>query len=358
MFDSFHAESLAFAAWRRHIMDLAGDLTISDGPSRCCTRDPHKPEIMKAAIIKYTRLTAFVLLGAVTLFGVYRFMTGDWTNVIAYWRHHLAIIPLLVAISVIDVALEGVAWMWVYHRFQIRSFDRGASATFLAGRAGLLLPAQLGRLIRPDAMVKLKRASLGDCLKAEAVVFILNTVSVAALFAGLLVYRAYPAATPFAVAAVIGVSVYLGNRIAGMLTHTRMKLPAAFWWAWPTLGIIVVGMAAWIAHGVALHVVVADLPGNMSLWDSLFFGPGSAVLGGATGLPGGIGATEGILGASLRLRSVPTEHLALAIAAFRLITFWIWIPIGWSALAVVNRRLSRPVTAESAADLAESEGIV
>ena len=287
----------------------------------------------------------------------YRFMIGDWTAVIAYWRGRLTIIPLLAAISVIDVALEGVAWMWVYHRFQIRSFDRGASATFLAGRAGLLLPAQLGRLIRPDAMVKLKRAPLRDCLKAEAVVFILNTISVAALFAGLLVYRVYPAATPVAVIAVIAVFVYLGNRIARMLTHTRMKLPKAFWWAWPTMAIILVDMAAWLAHGIALHLVVADLPGNMTLWDSLFFAPGSAVLGVATGLPGGLGATEGLLGASLRLRSVPTEHLALAIAAFRLITFWIWIPIGWLALAVVNRRLSRPVTPESAAHLAETEGL-
>jgi hypothetical protein len=49
------------------------------------------------------------------------------------------------------------------------------------------------------------------------------------------------------------------------------------------------------------------------------------------------------------------EHLAFAIAAFRLITFWMWIPIGLLALAVVNRRLGRPVTRESAADLAESE---
>ncbi len=114
-------------------------------------------------------------------------------------------------------------------------------------------------------------------------------------------------------------------------------------------------MAGWIAHGLALHVVVVDMPGDMTLWDSLFVAPGSAVLGVSTGLPGGIGATEGIIGTALSLRSVPMEHLAIAIAAFRLITFWIWIPIGWLALAVVNRRISRPVTPESAADLAETE---
>jgi uncharacterized membrane protein YbhN (UPF0104 family) len=101
--------------------------------------------------------------------------------------------------------------------------------------------------------------------------------------------------------------------------------------------IILVCMSGWVAHGVALHVVVSELPGDMTLWDSLFFGPGSAVLGVATGLPGGIGATEGFLGASLRIRSVPIEHLAIAVAAFRLITFWMWIPLGWIAIAIMRR---------------------
>jgi hypothetical protein len=312
---------------------------------------------MKARIIKYTRLSAFVLLAVMTVFGVYEFVTGDWSDVIAYWQQNLAIIPLLILISVIDVGLEGVAWMWVYHRFGIRAFDRGGASAFLAGRAGLLLPAQLGRLIRPDAMTKLQRASLRECLKAEAVVFVLDSVSVLALLGALLVYRVLPVAAPFAALGVIAFSVFMGNWIAGKLTHTRMHLPSSFWWAWPTLAIIVVDMTGWVAHGLALHVVVADLPGNMTLWDSLFFGPGTAVLGVSTGLPGGIGATEGLLGASMRLRSVPVEHLALAIAAFRLITFWMWIPIGWLALAVLNRRLSRPVSSESAAELAESEGI-
>lgn len=312
---------------------------------------------MRAKIIKYARLTAFVLLAAVTMYGVYRFMTGDWSTVIAYWRDNKGIIPLLIGFSLLDVGLEGVAWMWVYHRFQIRALDKGGVAVYLAGRAGLLMPAQLGRLIRPDAMTKLKRAPLADCLKAEAVVFVLDAVSVVALLAGLFVYRLYPLASIPAAIAVIGVTVFLGNRIAAMLTHTRMNMPAAFWWAWPTIFIIGLDLAGWIAHGLALHIVVADMPGDMTLWDSLFVGPGSAVLGVSTGLPGGIGATEGIIGASLRLRSVPMEHLAFAIAAFRLITFWMWIPIGWLALAVVNRRISRPVSPESAAELAESEGI-
>lgn len=307
-------------------------------------------------VVGYARLLAFLTLAVLTVYGGYRFITGDWTDVTAYWRDHLEIIPLLVALSIIDVALEGIAWIWVYERFGIRAFDRGGICAFLAGRAGLVLPAQLGRLIRPDAIVKLRRASPGEALKAEGVVFVLDTISVIALLAALLAYHSHPLAAPLAAAAVIAVMVFLGNAINRVITHTHLRLPSSFWWAWPTLLIVLINMAGWLAHGVALHVVVAELPGDMTLWDSLFFAPAAAVGGVATGLPGGIGATEGLLGASLRLRSVPIEHLAIAVAAFRLITFWLWIPVGWLALAVLRRRVSRPLLYD-AHGLAEEKSV-
>jgi uncharacterized membrane protein YbhN (UPF0104 family) len=150
------------------------------------------------------------------------------------------------------------------------------------------------------------------------------------------VYRIYPLLVLPATAFVIAICVYSGDRIADRLAHTHYNFAPRFWWSWPTLGVVLVQMAGWVAHGIALYVVVEGLPGAMTLWDSLLFAPGSAVLGTGTGLPGGIGATEGILGASLRFREVPVEHLAIAVAAFRLVTFWIWIPIGWIALMVLR----------------------
>ncbi|KPK54222.1 MAG: hypothetical protein AMS22_06190 [Thiotrichales bacterium SG8_50] len=292
----------------------------------------------KNRIADYSRLAAFAVLAVVTAYGTYRFLTGDWTDVIQFWRQNWIVIPLLVVLSVIDVALEGIAWMWTYHRFGIRTLDRDGCCAFLVGRAGLILPAQLGRLLRPDAIVRLRRANISEALKAEGVMFVLDGISVLALLAGLLVFLEFPVAAPLAGIGVVIVMVFLGNKINAILTHTRLRLPTAFWWAWPTFAVILVNMLGWVMHGLALHVVVAKLPGSMSLWDSLFMGPGSAVLGVATGLPGGIGATEGLLGAGMRLRSVPVEHLAVAVAAFRLITFWVWIPIGWLAMGLLRRK--------------------
>jgi len=285
----------------------------------------------------YSRYVAFLILGAISAYAVYRLATGDWNEVSKFWADRGAIIPILILISVIDVILEGLTWAWVYCRFGIRTFDRIGALAFLAGRAGLPMPAQLGRLIRPDAMIKQGRTTGLQAVKAEAVVFGLDAISVIALLGGLLVYQVFPRLTPFAMLGGIVVAMILGNLITKILTKTRLQLPVKFWWTWSTFIIILIMMGGWVAHGLALYVVIQGLPGEMTLWDSLFFGPGTAVLGVATGLPGGIGATEGLLGAAMKVRSIPTEHLAIAIAAFRLITFWMWIPIGWVAIGVLRK---------------------
>ena len=296
--------------------------------------------MLDMSLMKYARVFAFVLLAVVTIYGAYGFFTGDWTSAADFWRSKLPVIPLVALLALVDVALEAIGWMWVYHRFRIPAFDRGGVASYLSSRAGLLLPAQMGRLIRPDAMVRLGKGSLSDCLKAEAVAFVLDSTSVFGLLAALLAFKYRPILAPFAALAVIASVLFLGNRVAKFLSGTRLELPMAFWWQWSTLAIVVIEMIGWVAHGVALYVVIQDLPGDFSLLDSLLYAPGSAVLGVATGLPGGIGATEGFLGASMRLMHIPSEHLVLAVGAFRLITFWIWIPIGWLALGAV-RRMSR-----------------
>jgi len=101
---------------------------------------------------------------------------------------------------------------------------------------------------------------------------------------------------------------------------------------------VVVQASGWVAHGLAFYVLASGLPGNVGLWDSLFMAPGSAVLGLGSGLPGGLGATEALLGVSLGLKGVPQAHLALGVAAFRIVTFWILLPIGWMGVAFAARQ--------------------
>jgi len=295
---------------------------------------------------RWARTFGIVILAAVSVYGIHKFMAGDAAAVTAYWSKRYTILPLVMVFAAMDVLIEMTAWMWILERFGIRARDLTGAGVALSGKAGLLLPAQLGRLIRPDLLVRLRRATLAQGLKAEAVVFVLDSTSVLALFAALVAFRVHPALTPFAGLAVIGVTVILGNRIVRILAGTRLELPPAFWWRWQTVAIVILQSAGWIAHGLAFYVLASDLPGNVTMWDSLFLAPGSAVLGIGSGLPGGIGATEALLGLSLDFNEVPKEHLALGVAAFRIVTFWLLLPVGWIALAWVGRRAKKTADRE------------
>ena len=308
---------------------------------------------------EYGRAIGLIILGVATALGVYQFVAGDYRGAVQYWRTQWAVFPIVLLLATADVALEAVGWMWVYERFRIRTRDSGGVLAYLSGRAGLLLPAQLGRLIRPDALARLGRASMRDCLKAEAVAFVLDTASVTALMAGLVAYHYHPLAALGAVPGVIVVSLFFGNRFAGMLSKTGLALPNGFWWRWQTVAIILIEMAGWLAHGLAFFVIVRGLPGSPGWWEPVFLAPASAVLGVGSGLPGGIGATEGLLGISLSIMVIPAHHFALAVGGFRLLTFWIWLPVGWAALAMIRSRASLMSWKIGAEDAGEQErGIV
>lgn len=300
------------------------------------------------AIARHVRTVAFVVLAGVTLYGVVAFARGDWSGVAEAWSRKLTVLPWILLLACADVLLEGVGWSWAYQRLGIRAADAGGFWAYLSGRAGLLLPAQFGRLIRPDAMVRLGRAPLSRCLQAEAASFVLDATSVAALVAFLLAWAWQPLAGPVAALAVVAASLGMGDLLAERLSGTRLAFPVRFWWRWQTGAIVIVQMLGWAGHGLAFYLMVRDLPGDVTLWGALFFAAASSVLGVGSGLPGGIGATEGLLGASLRFMQVPAVHLALTVAAFRIVTFWGWLPIGWLALLAVRRRAAPSAEPESA----------
>ncbi len=87
--------------------------------------------MLDMSLMKYARVFAFVLLAVVTVYGAYGFFTGDWTSAADFWRSKLPVIPLVALLALVDVALEAIGWMWVYHRFRIQAFDRGGVAAYL-----------------------------------------------------------------------------------------------------------------------------------------------------------------------------------------------------------------------------------
>jgi uncharacterized membrane protein YbhN (UPF0104 family)/tRNA A-37 threonylcarbamoyl transferase component Bud32 len=64
---------------------------------------------------------------------------------------------------------------------------------------------------------------------------------------------------------------------------------------------------------------------------------GSAI-GSAVPTPGGLGAVEAALSAGLTAAALPGATAVSAVLLFRLITFWLPVPLGWGALQLLRRR--------------------
>jgi hypothetical protein len=300
------------------------------------------------------RIAAFLLLAVLTAYGLFEFARGDWESALAYWRAHAAVFPVVLALGALDVALEALAAMWVYTRFGVRAFDGWGTLVCLSMRAGLLLPAQLSRLIRADRFVALGRSHAAPCLQAEAATFALDLLSVVAIVAGALAWRLAPAASLPTVLAVTAAGLGIGRLLAGRLQDTRFELPRDFWWRPSSFGVVALEGAAWLAHGLAFWLLVRALPGSTGAAEAVLASALSAVLGASTGAPGGVGVTDGLLGAWLRWMEVPVEQLALVVLGFRFATFWIWIPAGWFALVVLQRAAAAPGVAPATDEPARS----
>ena len=308
-------------------------------------------------LTRYARPAAYILLAVVTVYGVYGLIQGDPGEVIDHWRGQLSLLPLILLMACLDVALEGVGWLWVYARMGIPGWDSGGVRAYLSGRAGLLMPAQLGRLIRPDVMARLNRGPMSECLKAEAVTFVLDATSVMALLVGLIAaYTVHWALAPVAGALVLVAVMFFGNRISKAVSDTKLALPARFWWSWQTVAIVLIEMSGWVAHGIALWLMIRGLSADATPGACLFYSCASSVFGAGTGLPGGIGATELMLGGAMKLMmNIQQGDLFVPINAFRLVTFWMWIPIGWLALLSARKRAATLDEAASAPAVAPAD---
>ncbi len=285
----------------------------------------------------YARTIGLVVLAVVTGYGLYVLFTSDWHTVVAAWGRRWPVLLAALALGALDMTLECLSWMWVMRRFRIRTADGVGIKVFLSGYAGLLLPMNLGNLIRPDALKRLGRGSLRAGIKAEAVAFFLDGTAALVVILTLGICLVDVRLGPLAGLVVLAAVLAAADRISNLIIDTPLELPPDFWWRWATVGVVMLRAACWLANGLAFYLLVSHLPGDYGFLEVMLSAPASTVLGSGTGLPGGIGAVEGLLGVSLRILEIPPAHMAFAVGAFRVTTFWLWLPIGWVGLLLVNR---------------------
>lgn len=294
----------------------------------------------------HIRLIAFVTLGVVTGVGMAYWLLNGGVSSFEYWRDKADVLLAVLGLTAINFIIEGVLWNCCLRTFGIRLKPLETVLIFLSGYAGLLMPAQLGRMVRSDGIARAGAAPLPNAIKAEAVYLCFCLLSGVALLAGLLVWKLVIWLAPAAVMVVMTLSLLAGGTILSFARHVHLEFPEKYWSRFSTHALAWSTMVGWLIGGFALFLLVCDLPGSVTLWESMVAAPASQLIGAGTGLPGGIGAVEGALGVSLRLSRLAPDQLALAVAAYRIITFWLWIPVGWFALFAL-KRIQAPAAGQS-----------
>jgi uncharacterized protein (TIRG00374 family) len=86
-----------------------------------------------------------------------------------------------------------------------------------------------------------------------------------------------------------------------------------------------------LGYGVALYASVQAVGAEIGIATAtLIYVSGNAV-GSIVPTPGGLGAVEAALAAGLTAAGVPGAEAFSAVILFRLISFWLPIPVGWLA---------------------------
>jgi uncharacterized membrane protein YbhN (UPF0104 family) len=297
---------------------------------------------------------AFALLAVATVFGLYSLFSADWRGALRFWSGRGWVLGGVLGLHTVNTVSDGLLWIWLLSGFGIRPGLRRGAAIFLAGFAGLLLPAQLGRLVRSEELARLGHGRFADAAKAEVLMLALIAMTAFAVLAGVLagLWRIW-AAAPAALGVTAGFlcCAALGMRLVPRLTHF---LPAGYFLRPSTMGAAGLAGFGWIISGAGLFLILHEIVPSVAPWQALAVSPSSMLLGAASGMPGGLGVVEGYLGAAFHSMRVPAEHLALAVGAFRLITFWLWIPVGWVALTALGRL---PDAGEASDDMTVNENV-
>lgn len=296
-------------------------------------------------LIRSIRTAALLLFGVVSLYGLHLLFQGNWREVGAYWLTRHRLLALGFVLSATDILTDSLIWMLILRQLGISIAPLRAVLLFFSGYAGLLMPVQLGRFFRASELVRLGHAAMGPAIKAEIILLYFAAVAAVAVFAGAFLYRWSVLAmvlTPFIIIIMaMLVTDQFFQRLPQFAQRFSIQLPLHFWRQPIIIGLAFLAATGWLLNGTILYLIFRDVSETLVLHHTIMVVTSNLFVGVGTGLPGGLGISESYIGAMMYWLRTPPEHLVVAVAAFRVVTFWIWIPIGWCALLLAGS-LFRP----------------
>jgi len=267
------------------------------------------------------------------------------------------LLPVVLGLTTLNYALRFSKWHYYLRQIGVRNISVWDNARIFLGGFGLsLTPGKVGELVRLWWFKN--RAGVHPAKTAPMAFAERLTDGIAMALLSLLGGLAYPQYRP--AAAIIGAilllavaaiqirplalwGLALGEKLPGvskMAHHLHALYESAYVLFRPKNLLLAVGLGtlAWISEGVAFYLVLVGLglpPSMQLLWQAIFILAFAFVAGGASGLPGGLGVTEGGLTGLLQLLvGAPENVAATATLLIRFGTMWFGVVSGLLIMAI------------------------
>jgi uncharacterized membrane protein YbhN (UPF0104 family) len=266
------------------------------------------------------------------------------------------LIPAIFGLTVVNYALRGMRFHYYLRQIGVQGLSLWTSLrVFVGGFSLTLTPGKVGELIRIYWLKNIANADPASVAPSIIVDRVVDGLAMALLaLLGILVYpQTWPVVAPIVAVLIVGVIVIQIRPLALWLLELGGRLPllsrishhlyslynSTYTLLRPKnflLGLLV-GVLAWMAEGIAFYLVLIGLglEGSPFLaMFSIFTLAVGSLIGGASSLPGGLGATE--LSMTGILQGVLGTSEEVAVTAVLMIRFFtLWSGVGLGVLVVL-----------------------
>ena len=300
-------------------------------------------------------VAGLLLLFVVGFFGLAA--TTGWSETLAQLdRLSLRQGGLLLMLSLINYGFRGLRWHLFARGLAAPTSFRRDLLHFFGGFAMIVTPGRLGELVRVrwlareagwpiDRAAPLALMDRASDLAAVAVLlgFSVTIASVAirgALPVAILsLVVAWAATHPGLLAQLITWTYRASGRLPRAFARARRaaRSLAAFSGPRILLPALLLGLVGWAAEGYAFQCLLGWFGSDIGFASALAIFLFSALAGGMTGAPGGVGGAEAAMIALLALDGTPLQIAIAATAIIRVTTLWFAVGLGVLAFPIAER---------------------
>ncbi|HHB80912.1 MAG TPA: flippase-like domain-containing protein [Aliiroseovarius sp.] len=294
------------------------------------------------------RLVLIALIGLLLVGLIGAIGATGWAEVWAQVRRiSLGQFALLLALSMVNYLTRALRWHLFARKLGLRTGLAQDMRHFLGGFAMSVTPGRVGELVRMrwirretgwsfGRTAPLMLADRASDLAAMGVLLGLmlilapKGIAFGAPVAGVALFGAFVVTRPELLDGLARLGYRLTGRLGRLFVSIRRAARSLATFSAPGMlsAVAVLGAMGWMAEGVAFHLLLVWMGADVGLAKATAIFIFSALAGGLTGAPGGVGGAEAAMVALLALEGVPMEISLPATAIIRLTTLWFAIAIG------------------------------